>query len=117
LSGRQRRQRGAGRHRELRPAACRRRARRCRADGRPQHQGRDRGQLGRRPIDVTALVQDALDRHALFTDDSDVEVDTVGDTVTLSGHVRTWAEHDAAVGAAWMASGVNEVTDDIDITG
>jgi osmotically-inducible protein OsmY len=69
------------------------------------------------PVDVTALVQDALYRHALFVDDSDVAVDTVGNTVTLSGHVRTWAEHDAAVGAAWMASGVYEVTDDLDITG
>lgn len=69
------------------------------------------------PVDVTALVQDALDRHALFTDDSDVAVDTAGDTVTLSGHVRTWAEHDAAVGAAWMASGVSEVIDDIVVTG
>ncbi|MCW2894006.1 MAG: OsmY protein [Actinomycetia bacterium] len=69
------------------------------------------------PVDVSALVQDALDRHALFTDDSDVAVDTAGNTVTLSGHVRTWAEHDAAVGATWMASGVNEVTDDIEVTG
>jgi osmotically-inducible protein OsmY len=69
------------------------------------------------PVDVTALVQDALDRHALFADDSDVAVDTAGNTVTLSGHVRTWAEHDAAVGAAWMAGGVVEVTDDIDVTG
>ena len=69
------------------------------------------------PVDVATLVQDALDRHALFVDDSDVAVDTVGNTVTLSGHVRTWAERDAAVGAAWMASGVYEVADDIDITG
>jgi osmotically-inducible protein OsmY len=37
--------------------------------------------------------------------------------VTLSGHVRTWAEHDAAVGAAWMAGGVFEVRDDLAITG
>ena len=69
------------------------------------------------PLDVATLVQDALDRHALFVDDSDVAVDTVGNSVTLSGHVRTWAERDAAVGAAWMASGVCEVTDDIVITG
>ena len=69
------------------------------------------------PVDVSALVQDALDRHALFTDDSEVTVRTSGNTVTLGGHVRTWAEHDAAVGAAWMASGVTEVVDGIDITG
>ena len=69
------------------------------------------------PADVTALVQDALDRRALFVDDSAVAVSAAGHAVTLTGHVRTWAEHDAAVGAAWMASGVTEVSDDIDITG
>ena len=69
------------------------------------------------PLDVTLLVQDALDRNALISDDSDVVVDTKGNTVTLSGHVRTWAEHDAAVGAAWMAGGVFEVRDDLAITG
>jgi osmotically-inducible protein OsmY len=69
------------------------------------------------PVDVTALVDAAIDRNALFYDDSDVEVTVAGNTVTLDGHVRTWAEHDAAVGAAWMASGVDEVIDDITITG
>ncbi|MBO0885585.1 MAG: BON domain-containing protein [Mycobacterium sp.] len=69
------------------------------------------------PVDVTLLVQDALDRYALIPDDSDVVVDTDGNTVTLIGHVDTWAEHDAAVGAAWMASGVYEVRDNIDVTG
>jgi hypothetical protein len=33
--------------------------------------------------------------------------------VTLTGHVATRAEHDAAVGAAWMASGVSEVFDNL----
>jgi osmotically-inducible protein OsmY len=37
--------------------------------------------------------------------------------VTLTGHVDTWAEHDAVVGAAWRASGVYEVRDDLDVTG
>ena len=69
------------------------------------------------PVDVTFLVQDALDRNALIPDDSDVAVETNVNTVTLSGHVATWAEHDAAVGAAWMASGVYEVHDNLDITG
>jgi len=62
-------------------------------------------------------LQDALDRYALVPDDSDVVVDTSGNTVTLTGHVATWAEHDAAVGAAWMASGVSEVFDNLSITG
>ena len=69
------------------------------------------------PVDVTSLVRGALGRSALVGDDSRVAVDTRGNTVTLSGHVRTWAEHDAVVGAAWMAGGVAEVRDDLDITG
>jgi osmotically-inducible protein OsmY len=69
------------------------------------------------PVDVTVYVQHALDRYALIPDDSDVTVDTDGNTVTLSGHVRTWAEHDAAVGAAWMPVGVYEVRDDLYVTG
>jgi osmotically-inducible protein OsmY len=68
------------------------------------------------PLDVTLLVQDALDRYALVADDSDVAVDTSGSTVTLAGHVRTWAEHDAVIDAAWMASGVFDVRDDLYIT-
>ena len=67
------------------------------------------------PVDVTWFVQDALDRNALVDDDSDVSVDTSGNTVTLRGHVRTWAERDAVVGAAWMAGGVMQVRDDLDI--
>ena len=69
------------------------------------------------PTDVTVRVQDALDRNALIPDDSDVFVDTSGNTVTLTGHVRTWAEHDAAIDAAWMATGVFDVRDEIYITG
>jgi osmotically-inducible protein OsmY len=69
------------------------------------------------PVDVTLDVQDALDRYGLTWDDSDVAVDTSGNTVTLTGHVRTWAEHDAVVDAAWMAAGVYDVTDDLYVTG
>jgi osmotically-inducible protein OsmY len=69
------------------------------------------------PVDVTAGVQEALDRYALIPDDSDVDVDTSGNTVTLYGVVRTWAEHDAVVEAAWMASGVYGVRDNLYVTG
>jgi len=31
--------------------------------------------------------------------------------------VRTWAEHDAVVGAAWMALGVIDVVDELQVTG
>jgi osmotically-inducible protein OsmY len=68
-------------------------------------------------VDVTWFVQDALDRNALVDDNSDVSVDASGNTVTLRGHVRTWAERDAVVSAAWMAGGVMQVRDDLDITG
>lgn len=69
------------------------------------------------PVDITLRIQDALDRHALIPDDSGVAVETKGNTVTLSGHVRTWSEHDAVVDAAWMAQGVIDVSDDLQITG
>ena len=67
--------------------------------------------------DLAGLVQDALDRNAIVEDDSDVHVDASGNTVTLGGHVRTWAEHDAVVGATWMAPGVLQVRDYLDVTG
>jgi len=69
------------------------------------------------PEDISVLVQDALERYAVVADDSDVAVDCFANTVTLSGHVDTWAEHDAVVGAAWMADGVFEVIDELSITG
>ncbi|MEU9345751.1 BON domain-containing protein [Streptomyces sp. NPDC048278] len=69
------------------------------------------------PVDVTLLVQDALDRNALILDDSDVGITTNENTVVLTGHVRTWAEHDAVIAAAWMAPGVYDVQDDLYITG
>ena len=69
------------------------------------------------PADVSVNVQDALDRYALIPDDSDVAIGTSGNTVTLTGHVRTWAEHDAVVDAAWMATGVYDVVDDLYVTG
>jgi osmotically-inducible protein OsmY len=69
------------------------------------------------PADVTLRVQEALDRNALILDDSDVAVDADANTVNLSGHVRTWAEHDAAIDAAWMASGVYDVQDNVFVTG
>jgi osmotically-inducible protein OsmY len=69
------------------------------------------------PVDVTLDVQDALDRYALIPDDSDVAADTSENTVTLTGHVRTWAEHDAVIDAAWRATGVYDVRDGLDVTG
>lgn len=67
--------------------------------------------------DVMVSVQDALDRWALIPDDSDVVVDTNQNTVKLTGHVRTWAEHDAMINAAWMSPGVYDVRDELLVTG
>ena len=67
------------------------------------------------PADVTLLVEDALARSALVPDDSDVQVGAMGNTVTLTGNVRTWAEHDAVIGAAWMARGVSDVRDFLEV--
>jgi len=69
------------------------------------------------PVDVDLHVQEALDRSALVPDDSDVKADTKDNIITLTGHVRTWAEHDAVLGAAWMAYGVIDVLDNLQITG
>jgi osmotically-inducible protein OsmY len=35
--------------------------------------------------------------------------------VTLSGVVRSWAEHDEAIAAAWATPGVTEVHDHIKV--
>lgn len=68
-------------------------------------------------VDVDLHVQEALARSALVPDDSDVKVATDGSIITLTGHIRTWAEHDAVVGAAWMALGAVEIRDELQVTG
>jgi len=67
-------------------------------------------------VGVDLHVQEALDRSALVPDDSDVQVATKGGIITLTGHVSTWAEHDAVIEAAWMAAGVIDVHDELQIT-
>ena len=69
------------------------------------------------PVDVNLHVQQALDRSALVPDGSDVTAGTKDGIITLSGHVRTWAEHDAVLAAAMMARGVIDVRDDLQVTG
>jgi osmotically-inducible protein OsmY len=68
------------------------------------------------PVDVDLHVQEALERSALVPDDSDVEADLKDGIITLTGHIRTWAEHDAVVDAARMANGVIDVRDELHIT-
>ncbi len=69
------------------------------------------------PVTTALLVQNAMDHNAAAADGSEVSVDTYGNTVTLTGHVRTGDEHDAVVAAAWMATGVVEVVDLLQIRG
>ncbi len=69
------------------------------------------------PVDVDLQVQEALDRSELVLDDSDVTADTKDNVITLTGHVRTMAEHDAVLAAAVMARGVIDVRDHLQITG
>jgi osmotically-inducible protein OsmY len=69
------------------------------------------------PVDVDLHVQEALSRSALVHDDSDVKVTTDGGIITLTGHVRTWAEHGAVIDAAWMARGIADVDDELQVTG
>jgi osmotically-inducible protein OsmY len=68
-------------------------------------------------VDIDLHVQEALRRSGLVPDDSDVMVALDGSIITLTGHVHTWAEHDAVVGAAWMARGVIDVDDELKVTG
>ena len=69
------------------------------------------------PVDVDLHVQQALDRSALVPDDSDVTANTKDGVITLTGHVRTWAEHDAVIGAALMGRGVIDIRDELQVTG
>ena len=68
------------------------------------------------PADVNRLVRQALERHKEPQDDSRVGVYVTGSTVVLSGRVRTQAQRDAIVGAAWLGHGVMVVIDQVDIT-
>ena len=66
---------------------------------------------------VSDLVEDALFRYGLLGDDSDIQVGASDGAVTLTGHTRTWAEHDAVIDAAWRGIGVKDVRDDLVVTG
>lgn len=66
--------------------------------------------------DTVARVDDALKRYGWFDDDSAINVEAQAGTITLTGHVTTWTEHDAAIQAAWMGEGVREVRDQVLVT-
>jgi osmotically-inducible protein OsmY len=62
------------------------------------------------PADVRDSISKAFKRDASL-DAEALSIDTFDGTVTLSGHVESWLEHDAAVNAAWAAPGVRAVDD------
>jgi osmotically-inducible protein OsmY len=60
--------------------------------------------------DVEKKIKKAFSRNAKL-DAKALTVATSDGTVTLSGQVRSWDEHDDAVAAAWAAPGVKSVDD------
>jgi osmotically-inducible protein OsmY len=62
--------------------------------------------------DVKSSIKKAMKRNAKLDAES-VSVDSSNGTVTLSGTVSSWADHDEAVAAAWAAPGVRSVKDHI----
>jgi osmotically-inducible protein OsmY len=62
--------------------------------------------------DVQDDIKRAFKRNAKL-DAKDLSVETSDHTVTVSGTVRSWAEHDEAIDAAWAAPGVHHVDDRI----
>jgi osmotically-inducible protein OsmY len=64
--------------------------------------------------DVRTKIEKALRRIA-GVDSGRIKVDAGGDTVTLSGNVRSWTEMKQAESAAWGAPGVKNVLNLIEI--
>ena len=60
--------------------------------------------------DVQESINKAFKRNASL-DSNDLSVATDNGTVTIKGNVRSWAEHDEALDAAWAAPGVTSVQD------
>jgi osmotically-inducible protein OsmY len=69
---------------------------------------------GATAVEVEGDIEKAFQRNARI-DASEVEVESAGGKVTLRGSVRSWAEHDAALEAAWAAPGVNSVDDRLSV--
>ena len=65
--------------------------------------------------EVSDDIQKAFKRDAKIDADSLAVAASAG-TVTLTGSVRSWSEHDAALAAAWAAPGVTTVNDRLVVT-
>ena len=66
------------------------------------------------PSDLGLRIQDALTRQAM-REAKRMDILVLGGVVTLSGHVHSWAESNAAEGAAWSAPGVSRVNNQLTV--
>jgi len=67
------------------------------------------------PKDVDKRIADALSRNAQL-DARRITVTTDGGTAVLDGTVSSWAERDEAETAAWSAPGVQNVTNNLQVS-
>ena len=70
--------------------------------------------LGPQAEDVEARIAQAMQRDAKLDGDN-VTAGVDKGVVTVKGTVRSWAERDAAVAAAWAAPGTVDVVDDLGV--
>lgn len=66
------------------------------------------------PTDVSNRIKDALARQA-EREARGIEVSITGSTATLRGAVHSWAERNAAQGAAWSAPGITLVVNELKV--
>jgi len=70
---------------------------------------------GSQPVkDIKERIREALHRSASI-DAEKIDVKTKGDTVTLSGTVRSWTEREDAENAVWSAPGIINVVNNLEI--
>jgi len=67
------------------------------------------------PADVSTRIRDALARQA-EREAKGIEVAISGSTATLRGTVHSWAERNAAQGAAWAAPGITLVVNELRVS-